>query len=1195
MKKIKTRFKLIFALCAVFISAVLCGIAALPDGQAKAATGGYNAARYPADTKVGYYAEYLGAAGRHIPEVKNEGIASEFPVYGEILYGAGENAAKKSDLLKENGRLLSAGLSGINGCTYDCMDADGNLYLGVEKLEGRTLYKHTAAKSMYYGDVPDGEEAVVKRISYKSRAFGNHLTGLYAPAGEVISVTMTKDDFEKCGGLKMFVGQVLSNDGERADIPNNIWTAREFNRMPFIVNAMSITADTATLKVDEAAGTVTGYFGSFFGGPIYLKPLNGGAEFAVTISGGVRYSHFILGYTTESEFAENAKSGAPFFDLEIWDGGVRHSGPRSRVSAYTYKQLYDAAVFWEKVASVSAQVPSNVNRGGIVDIIYDCFVGAGGASNSIVCKDGLFTSALDYNSISKDGCAENLTEYFRLFQTGWGLTGYGEGANGALTLLTHSLFTEASAARNFNEKDEGLDGLNKYLSASNSLNALKGDRENVLPVYAVILHSFGADAFLKAAGSRYGSGNDGWFRAVVDATKRDMTYYFTTLCGLKVSKQTLSWAASLGYPMFVPVSCIYETGEVSETDGERILSETVRPYTIEQNEPIKIDLDNCLCLPSGFSYKIQKVSAPGHGMIKKMSAHEYAYTPDPTPDAAKESGKIFVRISVKKDDGRFEVGDKILVMEFVQKQTKPHILVRSDYSYGESGGYSDAATAFEEGFKGFTAKTSADNAPNAGTALFSDGLKNTVSELTGKIFVQSTGKYRIALRGNGSSALFVSSDGKNYSLAAKGAGENFADCALFRDCDLTAGSWLYFKHILICSDGAFSVVGMGKFDGVKADVQDVKGAYRNNYVAESAHIFVGGHRYKNLKYSENFEKSFACGTLLSGNYAPREGYGIENLFDSDEKTYFSSAEDREISESNPFEITVDLGEEIFANNVTLNCISQRKYLPKAFKIEAGARLDDMRVIVDRGGVPIRDNGVFVNFNETKMRYYRLTVTQTYSKENGASGSFLELSSVTFGAAYSGFTRVSPDDGGIKYTGEWTAPQAMSSFGHIYCGGESSRADFTFYGSQFALYSVFGGEGVYEIYVDGSLAGEVNLGGAEGTKVAFLSEKLAEGRHEASVRGKSGSFNIDSFAVKYGSDPLSAVKIPELKPDEGSEAEEYRKPDDLKDENRKPYDGKGKSDGINGWQVGLCIIAGTFAVCAAAVATVYFLSKKKSEA
>ena len=57
--------------------------------------------------------------------------------------------------------------------------------------------------------------------------------------------------------------------------------------------------------------------------------MNAGVKFTVTISGAVPYAHYIHGYTTKEEFELCKESSAPYFDMEVWDDAVRHSGPRA--------------------------------------------------------------------------------------------------------------------------------------------------------------------------------------------------------------------------------------------------------------------------------------------------------------------------------------------------------------------------------------------------------------------------------------------------------------------------------------------------------------------------------------------------------------------------------------------------------------------------------------------------------------------------------------------------------------------------------------------------------------------------------------------------------------------------------------------------------------------------------------------------
>ena len=150
-------------------------------------------------TKVGMSAEYLGTVPRTLPEVSDGGLG-RYPVYG------GNNSFTQEEreaIIAENNALVSS------SSTYDAMDAEGNLSLnGIPT--GKKLYKHSAAAGMYEGDVADDEPALVKRLTYRSRSRGNLITGLYAPAGEVLKIEMSARDLAASGGVKVFIGQALA-------------------------------------------------------------------------------------------------------------------------------------------------------------------------------------------------------------------------------------------------------------------------------------------------------------------------------------------------------------------------------------------------------------------------------------------------------------------------------------------------------------------------------------------------------------------------------------------------------------------------------------------------------------------------------------------------------------------------------------------------------------------------------------------------------------------------------------------------------------------------------------------------------------------------------------------------------------------------------------------------------------------------
>ena len=79
--------------------------------------------------------------------------------------------------------------------------------------------------------------------------------------------------------------------------------------------------------------------------------------------------------------------------------------------------------------------------------------------------------------------------------------------------------------------------------------------------YANLLHAFGQDLFIQATQAGGGSGGaDVWYKAVSDVTHNDMTYYFKELLQQNISENILSEYNEKAYPMFVPVSCIFQTG-----------------------------------------------------------------------------------------------------------------------------------------------------------------------------------------------------------------------------------------------------------------------------------------------------------------------------------------------------------------------------------------------------------------------------------------------------------------------------------------------------------------------------------------------------------------------------------------------------------------------------------------------------------
>ncbi len=834
----------------------------------------YDVQNAKTNTAVGYYSHVVGSVERNVPEhTRDEGLAA-YPKYGHslstVLGNSDEQKAARSALIYEASYLTAAGTINGGAGGYTWMDKDGFLYSGttaepVQTLDKsghhRRLYKHSASVGLYGGDVSKDEPAIIKTVTMRPRGYTSYgVTGVYAPAGEVIKITLGEEDMNATGGIVIHIGQALYNGKA-----NNIWV--EKNQMPRIAVLLNtMTVDKSTSVYDETSHTYTAYVGSFIGGPLYIR--NENVTFSATISGGVAYPHFILGYTTEEEFNENAKSSAPYFDLEVWHNGVLHSGPKRNVSSLTYDEVYKAAVLWDKVASVTT---TNSNQG--IVFLYDPFVAAGAAvafpgQSSVNCPESWMFASFNYEGIVTSGAWGNFHEYHHNFQN-YGVGAGGEVTNNGMTLVSYALFTKISAQRGIaNYGAQNLGDWNNYTSATWALNdILKISRGQTpangnkgLALYATLLHNFGADNYIQAKVTQqkrsYGESYVGYLKAWQDVTHNDMTYYFKDILN-GITEEQAAQLKNDGYSKFVPVSCVYQTGRSYMFGGEKRYIKTMRPYAIVHNSPYVLDLNpytvndsgqysgGSIVLPDGFSYTIKNITKPENGTISYNAQTRLAtYTPDNNGKSS-TSGQFTVTLGITKDgDSSFKVDDIDLTLELeLSRELNKTKLERTVYKFDEGNMYADAQTAYENGFAGFSAKQTIEHTnptQNANTDIWfypsASGHEsspehhivhvNQIDVLDGKLFAADAGKYRIYLRGRANCALYYSSDGVNYTLGATikdrtnangsygGPGKSYLfrpeDENSYFDLELQSGSFVYIREVLIeQSSPVVSFVGVG--------------------------------------------------------------------------------------------------------------------------------------------------------------------------------------------------------------------------------------------------------------------------------------------------------------------------------------------------------------------------------------------------
>jgi len=1128
---------------------------------------------------VGSFSETVGTVQRNKPVegVHDGGVESGYPVYGSTK--AGLTSEQKDAILAEN-NLICAKPTITAAGTYDWMDENGYLYTGTREDPtplNRQIYKHTASVGLYLGDVSDDEPAVVKKLTFRPRSYSSYynVTGLYAPAGEVIKIRISETDMNATGGVVVHIGQALFNGKA-----NNIWKERDFNRMPIVLNTMNVTKDTAKLESD---GYYTAYVGSFLGGPIYVR--DEGVTFSVEISGAVNYAHFILGVTTEEEYNNLMKSSAPYFDLEVWDSGVLHSGPKTYAKNLSYDDIYKAAVLWEKVSLVSTKVKNQ----GIV-FLYDPFVAAGAAvafpgQRSVNCPLSWMTSSLNYSAMVTSGSWGNFHEYHHNFQ-GYGGVGYtGEVTNNALNLVSYSLFTKVSSARQMpSYGGAGLSGWNTYTSATWALYRVNsgqiinedGANTNGLAVYATLLHNLGQDAFIKSKGW----GND-YFNSWASNTHQNFSYFAS-----EISAYSGELALSENdYPLFVPVSSVYQTGRSYIYDGEKRYIQTMQPYSIPVGEPYTVDLreytvnganqyeSGSIVIGNGFKYSIKEVKSDGiNGTFVKAEDGVYTFT----PNSETRSGKIYVTLEITTADGEkswqgHALNDVDLVLEFEQShELNKAMLERTVYTYAEGACPVSAKEAFEAGYSGYVNKAETDNVnptQNSNTDVWFTGEVplNSVLEVRGKLYFPEAGKYRIAFRGRWNVALFLSFDGgKNFMFAAEVKDNSSANFLLtegtYYDCEVSAQSWVYFKEVMVCArsggKGSYFGLGLGQWttpmyttttdedgnvhywngSGQEVSAEEAGNtdpvpptsvtyatAYRNSY--EFTKEFESDYFYK---ATYNFNYLGDVTTVTDGltqtyvaeksNYTPwddNEVYAIENLLDGDPATGIHTGRQFFVGAENPALFTVDLGREVTANSLVLypNNLNDncRLAFPKDFTLQGSLDGEEWFDMGSWTGKSAPAESASFDLSNSYTFRY-YKLSVTATRSNSARVALADIK-LTYSLRLTGNGNnfFSPDDDMFTYKGDWQVKACNSHFGHVYAG-KNATSEFEFDGTRFAiLSSKFYGRN-FVVYIDGKEVSSAEIKADDGDfSVAYLSPELSKGKHKIVIYCPEEG-NIDAVAV-----------------------------------------------------------------------------------
>ena len=907
---------------------------------------------------------------------------SHINVDARISFG-GDNSAindRYDEILAENNLLIAS------ASTYDEIGSDGKLYLNGEYIN-RDLFKHVFSDGLYGGNIDDNEQSVKKEIKLNPVSNTNYITGLYAPPGEVITVEISESDLAKIGGSLTFLIGFYTH--------NNIISINKqsigIKRVPNLSNSLTIRK-------------TPGYIGSFLGGPIYISNPSKKKQFTVTISGAVPYKHIIFGATTKEEFAQMSSYTAPFFEFDIRDS-IRYSGGLSNVKDYDYDSLILNLIFWDKCLRTSRQVPSGSNKNLGIHFLFDPCVNSNGALalayvGANWCQvPPSFALALDFETATKYGVWGHIHELNHHFQK-YGFNNVAnEVTNNVINIVEYILYTQLSGLRNAysNAALTKISGNHNYMNPEYSLRNLVNNPPSAadeIRFYEPIIQAFGPHQFLKA--TQYGGGRAGvdlFYEALVTTMHYDFTYYIEKVLNLVISESKKIDMQAYKYPIFVPITTIYQTGRYYTYEGKEYFSNTSFPYRIPKGGATTIDLVNHLIYPSGFTVSIYSISLPVHGTLERLSDFVYTYTPDETEKFSGRMDFVFHLVnSAQGIDTKVKLG-----LEFEVDNTQS---VQTNYIY-DSIIYTDLDEAINNNFEGYS---SSEFFPNFAGGI--TGVKEgNVAIWEGKFKIKEEGYNWILYRGGrGPSKLFVKvNDEAEYHelyISINQGGYMFASPSFaYYEVTLQPGDVVYFKAYLLgrtlpTGGSASLYIGISK-DNIVSHVKtlgssDIVGV--NSDFDTTYQFYSGDPYYSEKKFDSLSFFDYSLVTVASGNFEPWDNtVTLEKLIDRNTNTYTHTKKNTPINARNPLTLYFDLGKEYYFDYIYFVKRGPNNYAPKILTISTST---DNETWVGEETITVNINGELAEINlsnKLHSRYIKMHITETTQPNPG----YIALVSVEF--------------------------------------------------------------------------------------------------------------------------------------------------------------------------------------------------------
>ena len=1040
--------------------------------------------------------EVLSQTVRTVPtEVKTESELPVLPSYG----GDNSLAQENHDVIYEENEVITSGTT-----TYDEIDSDGKLYLNNVYI-GKTLYKHKFSIGLSGGNISDDEKAITKKITINPNSYGNYITGLYAPAGEVVKVEFDDTELNNIGGSVEFVIGQSTQSGGVSICNKNIG----LKRLPILVNKLKITKNP-------------GYIGSCIGGPIYISNPPKRKKFTVIISNAVPYKHLIVGSTTKEEFEAMDSYTAPFFELDVRDS-IRYSGPLSIVEGLDYDNLVKNLIFWDKCVRTSRLIPNQARKNMGIHFLYDPYISAGGAlavafPGANWCQVPLsFKMALDYEITTMYGPWGHIHELNHHYQSFGFNPGFpNEITNNVVNIIEYIIYTQISGLRNefSNSELTKVSGNSNNMNPEYALNSLltsPPNSANELRFYLPILFYFGYDKFIEVCqkGNGYG-GVDIFYKALTEVLHYDFSYYVERVLNLVVSESVKEQYRSLNYPLFVPIMSIYQTGIYYTIDSVEHFSNTTLPYRIPLGGPTKLNFEDHLIFPEDFWCHKIIISEPKYGRLEEISDLIFLYTPD---ENHIHSGIIHLTVNLINHVENININVK-MGLNF---EVDTSLSTETVYIY-DSFKYTNLEDAINSNFQNYSDIKFTGN-KNGRIYNLAQG---NIAIWEGKFKIDDDGYKYIVIKGGGGQSLLyakINEEPDYYKIGSIAINQNsylFNGLSSY-EIHLNKGDIVYFKYYLLSSqNGAGAYIGISKIDQnnqvrtlSSSDIIGIKGEFDKIYT------FYSGDPYKTDKLFDSLSFfDYSQVVITSPNFEPWDSnYILSKMVDEDSTTYMHTKQTFRISQSAPLVLNFDLGKKYnFDQIIFIKGNIKSNNLPKVLTLYTSD--DGTNWVQDREYTSISNaadtSSIFELDQLIYTRYIRMDISsQMY-------GYYVAITSVQFIEKDFQFYQKEPEYAQIVGTNIEINSDNFPYFGHSYILNVNSFMSFEIHEVTEIKIKVCNKlNSKVKLFIDKDAEGEI-IEISQSDELEFPIEKknLVKGTHHFKIVVTEGKLDFEYILYKH---------------------------------------------------------------------------------